>query len=63
MPMMLPNPSQDGQAPTGLLKLNRSVDGSVKLMPSSSNRLLKINGGSPLAKSIQHSPRPSKKAV
>ena len=42
MPSTLPNPSQVGHAPIGLLKLNIWSDGSLNVIPSSSNWLEKV---------------------
>ena len=37
MPITRPKPSQVGQAPSGLLKLNMCTDGKSKVIPSASN--------------------------
>ena len=41
IPKILPNPSQVSQAPIGLLKLNNSILGDSKFIPSASNFWLK----------------------
>ncbi len=40
MPMIFPNPSHSGHAPAGELKENMLSEGSSKVMPSASNRVL-----------------------
>ena len=59
--MTRPKPSHSGQAPTGLLKLNIRSLGSLKVMPSASNRFEKWNSCTPFGRvhlNGTHSPSP-----
>ena len=62
-PKVLPNPSQVGQAPSGLLKLKRSGLGSIKTISSLSNLLLNLYDSPKSGNKIAQSPAPSKNAV
>ncbi len=63
IPITSPYPSHLGQAPYGLLKLNKCAFGSRKLIPSSSNLLLNSICLLSSSDSIIQVPTPSKKAV
>ena len=63
IPIVLPKPSHVGQAPTGLLKLNKSGLGSENVIPSRSNRLLNAHTSFSSEKTTEQSPFPSKKAI